>query len=482
MSESNNRRNFLKLTGLAGLGMATGGLVSCGTSAKIVTPPNGGVSRFNMSGYAAPKIDTVKVAVIGLGMRGPGAVQRLSYIEGVEIKALCDLRTPQAENAKKILKGTKHDPKIYSGSEDSWKEMIDTEDLDLVYIATPWSLHVPMAVYAMNAGRHVAVEVPAAKTIDECWELVETSEKTKMHCMMLENCCYDFFEMLTLNMARQGYFGDIIHGEGAYIHDLVDLNFNKNGFQDMWRLKENIGRDGNLYGTHGLGPICQIMNVNRGDQMDYLTSLSSADYSMGPMAKDLAAKDGFFKPFENADYRGNMNTTMIKTKNGRSIMIQHDVSSPRPYSRIHLVSGTKAIARKWPSPQIGKGHSWLSDTDVKALEKQYTPEIVKKVGDLAKQVGGHGGMDFMMDWRLIDCLRNGLPLDQDVYDAALWSAITPLSEQSVANRSGSIDVPDFTRGHWKTNAPVDISLTGGGTTNVLYDKKNADKGKQLETN
>ena len=177
-----------------------------------------------------------------------------------------------------------------------------------------------------------------------------------------------------------------------------------------------------------------------------------------------------------------MNTTMIKTKNGRSIMIQHDVSSPRPYSRIHLVSGTKAIARKWPSQQIGKGHSWLNDAEVKALEKEYTPEIVKKVGDLAKQVGGHGGMDFMMDWRLIDCLRNGLPLDQDVYDAALWSAITPLSEQSVASRSGSVDVPDFTRGNWKTNAPVDISLNGGGTTNVLYNKKNADKGKQLETN
>ena len=482
MSDSNNRRNFLKLTGLAGLGMATGSLVSCGTTAGIVTPPNRGVSRFNMSGYAAPKIDTVKIGIIGLGMRGPGAVQRMSYIEGVEIKALCDLRTPQAEKAKQILKDTKHDPKIYSGTENAWKEMIDTEDLDLVYIATPWDLHVPMAVYAMNAGSHVAVEVPAAKTIDECWELVETSEKTKKHCMMLENCCYDFFEMLTLNMARQGYFGDIIHGEGAYIHDLVDLNFNKNGYEDMWRLKENIGRDGNLYGTHGLGPICQIMNVNRGDQMDYLTSLSSADFSMGPMAKELAAKDNFFKPFENADYRGNMNTTMIKTKKGRSIMIQHDVSSPRPYSRIHLVSGTKAIARKWPSQQIGKGHSWLNDAEVKALEKEYTPEIVKKVGDLAKQVGGHGGMDFMMDWRLIDCLRNGLPLDQDVYDAALWSAITPLSEQSVASRSGSVDVPDFTRGHWKTNAPVDISLNGGGTTNVLYNKKNADKGKQLETN
>lgn len=468
MSVKNDRRNFLKLSGLAGLGIASGSLVNCASPSGILTPPNKGVSRFNMSGYAAPKIETVKIGFIGLGMRGPGAVNRMSYIEGVEIKALCDLSPKQAEDAKQSLKGTIHNPKVYSGNENAWKKMIDTEDLDLIYIATPWDLHVPMAVYAMNAGRHVAVEVPAAKTIDECWELVETSEKTKMHCMMLENCCYDFFELLTLNMARQGYFGEIIHGEGAYIHDLLDLNFNKNGYEHMWRLRENIGRDGNLYPTHGLGPICQVMNINRGDQMDYLTSLSSADFSMGKMAKKLANEDDFFKPFENGDFRGNINTTMIKTKNGRSIMIQHDVSSPRPYSRIHLVSGTDGIARKWPSPaKIAKGHSWLTDEEFKIVEEKYTPEIIKKVGDLAKKVGGHGGMDFIMDWRLIDCLRNGLPLDQDVYDAALWSSVTPLSEKSVANRSNSIDIPDFTRGNWKTNTPVDISLAGGGTTNVL---------------
>jgi hypothetical protein len=320
----------------------------------------------------------------------------------------------------------------------------------------------------MEAGKHVAVEVPAAKTIEECWQLVETSERTKKHCMMLENCCYDFFELLTLNMARQGYFGDIIHGEGAYIHDLVDLNFNKNGYQDMWRLKENAERNGNLYATHGLGPICQIMNVNRGDQMDYLTSLSSNDFSMHKRAADLAKEDNFFQEYAGADFRGNMNTTMVKTKNGRSIMIQHDVSSPRPYSRIHLVSGTEAFARKWPSPEkIAKGHSWLDEKQMKEVEDKYTPEIIKRVGALAKQVGGHGGMDFIMDWRLIDCLRNGLALDQDVYDAALWSAISPLSEQSVANRAQSVDVPDFTRGSWKTNAPVDISLQGAGNTNVL---------------
>ncbi|MCM8570348.1 Gfo/Idh/MocA family oxidoreductase [Gramella jeungdoensis] len=420
-----------------------------------------------MSGYAAPKLDTVRIGFIGLGMRGPGAVNRMSKIEGVEIKALCDLRPKQAEQAKAMLEGTSHNPDLYSGSDYAWKEMVDREDLDLIYIATPWNWHTPMAVYAMEAGKHAAVEVPAAKTIDECWELVETSEKTRKHCMMLENCCYDFFELLTLNMTRQGYFGEIIHGEGAYIHNLLDLNFSKDGYEDMWRLRENYKRDGNLYPTHGLGPICQIMNINRGDQMDYLTSLSSNDFHMAAKARELAAEDSFYDQFVGRDYRGNMNTTLIKTKNGKSIMVQHDVTSPRPYSRIHLVSGTEAFARKWPSPErISKGHSWLNEEELKAVEDKYTPEIVRKVGDMAKKVGGHGGMDFIMDWRLIDCLRNGLPLDQDVYDAALWSAITPLSVDSVNNRAQSVDVPDFTRGAWKTNSPVDVSLAGGGTTTV----------------
>lgn len=470
----NNRRDFLRLTGLSSLGLVSGSLLSFkGANANEVLAHayQQRNQRFNMSGYAAPKLDTVRIGFIGLGQRGPGAVRRMSQIEGVVIKGICDLRPKEVEKVSKMLENTSHNPKTYSGSEDSWKDMVDREDLDLIYIATPWELHTPMAVYAMKAGKHAAVEVPAAKTIDECWELVETSESTKKHCMMLENCCYDFFELLTLNMARQGYFGEIIHGEGAYIHDLRHLNFDKEGYQDMWRLKENIGRDGSLYPTHGVGPICQIMNINRGDQMDYLTSLSSNDFHMADIARELAANDDFYDPFVGRDYRGNMNTTTIKTKKGRSIMIQHDVTSPRPYSRIHLVSGTKAFARKYPLPaKISQGHEWLTDAQMEAVEEQYTPEIVKKVGEMAKKVGGHGGMDFIMDWRLIDCLRNGLPLDQDVYDAALWSAITPLSEKSVKNRAQSVDIPDFTNGAWQKNSPVNLSLGGGGTTKVLLNE------------
>lgn len=466
---SYNRRNFLKsatlLTGTVAALPSVAREVDAGTWA--IGARAAGRQRFNMSGYAAPRIDKVRIGFIGLGMRGPGAVHRMSRIEGIEIKALCDKDPAKATKAQDILaKAGLPKATEYSG-DDGWKDMVSREDLDLVYICTPWDLHAPMAVFAMKQGKHVACEVPLAITIDECWELVETSEKTKKHCMMLENCCYDFFEMLTLNMARNGLFGEIVHAEGAYIHDLLDLNFKKDGYADMWRLRMNATRNGNLYPTHGLGPIAQCLDINRGDKMDYLVSMSTNDFMMGSAAAEKAREDDFFQEFVGKPYRGNMNTTLIHTAKGKTMMVQHDVTSPRPYSRIHLVSGTKGVASKWPSPErIAFGHSWVKEEELKDLYDKYTPALIKHVGEVAKQVGGHGGMDFVMDWRLIDCLRNGLPLDQDVYDGALWSCIFPLSEKSVAKRSRSLDVPDFTRGAWKTNKPVDLTLEGGATTGV----------------
>ncbi len=286
--------------------------------------------------------------------------------------------------------------------------------------------------------------------------------------MMTENCCYDFSELITLNMARQGFFGEIVHGEGAYIHGLPEYIFSKDRFYQMWELIEMSQRTGNLYPTHGLGPICQVMDINRGDQMDYMVSTSSRDFIMGDMARELAAKDPFYKPYVGKPFNGTMNTSTIRTSKGKTIMVQFDVSSPRPYSRIQNIVGTKGSALKYPlPPKYSQGDEWLTEAEYKAVEEKYTPPIVKKIGEMAKQVGGHGGMDFLMDWRTVDCLRNGLPLDQDVYDAALWSAVGPLSEWSAAHRSNSIDVPDFTNGSWKTNKPVDISMKEGGTTKVL---------------
>lgn len=455
-----NRRDFIRISTIAGMTLAGQTAIATNTLANQST-------TFNMCGYAAPKIDTVRIGIVGLGNRGPGAVQRISKIDGVEIKALCDIRRDRAEKAKALLDKTPHKPDLYADTEDAWKKMCDRKDLDLIYIATPWKLHAPMAVYAMEQGKHTAIEVPAAVTLEECWQLVDTSEKTKKHCVILENCCYDFFELLTLNMARQGYFGEVVHAEGAYIHALLESNFSKTGYYDMWRLKENL-RNGSLYPTHGLGPIAQALNVNRGDRMDYLVSVSTNDFMMAARAKELSATDSFYKPYEGKTFRGNMNTTTIRTVNGKTMMIQHDVTSPRPYSRIHLVSGTKGTALKYPEPaRISKGHEgWVSDEEFKELEAKYAPPIVTKVGEMAKQIGGHGGMDFLMDWRLIDCLRNGLPVDMDVYDAAAWSAVAPLSEKSVTNRSATIDIPDFTRGAWKTNTPVDVQVLKGGTTRV----------------
>ncbi|HYM93483.1 MAG TPA: Gfo/Idh/MocA family oxidoreductase [Chitinophagaceae bacterium] len=427
-----------------------------------------GQQHFNMCGYAAPKIETVRIGIVGLGMRGSGAVERLSYIDGAEIVALCDKYPDRVGGAQKTLERMQRPKAREFGGEKGWKALCESNDIDLVYTPTPWSLHTPISVYAMKNGKHAASEVPAAKTLDQCWELVETSEKTRKHFMMLENCCYDFFELLTLNMVRNGMFGEIFHAEGDYLHNLSrDYLFNRNAYADMWRLKENIGRNGNLYPTHGLGPIAQCMNINRGDKLEQLVSMSTNDFTLNDLAKEMAAKDPFFNDYVDKPYRGNMNTTFARTHKGKSIMIQHDVSSPRPYSRLHVLNGTKGSAIKWPSPErISFGDDWINPEELKELYDKYSPPIVKHIGAIAKNIGGHGGMDFMMDWRLIDCLRNGLPLDENVYDAATWSGLGVLSEISVTKKSRNIDFPDFTRGSWKTNQPHDMTLNGGATTKI----------------
>jgi predicted dehydrogenase len=456
-----NRRDFIKMASMAFVA------ANFHNPLRNVDETNRG-GKFNMSGYAAPPLPFVRIGFIGLGNRGPAAVKRILHIEGAKVIALCDLRPEKVKAVAQLLKGSVHEPVLYMNGEEDWKNLCERDDIDLVYIATHWAMHTPMAVYAMNQGKHVCVEVPAAKTIEECWALVHASEKNRRHCMMLENTCYGPFEMLALNMARQGFFGDIIHCEGAYIHDTLEGIFSKEKYWNSWRLKENVARNGNLYPTHGLGALAQVMNLNRGDKMDYLVSVSGNDFMMNEKAKELAAKDSYYREYVGKLYRGNINTSTIRTSKGKTIMIQHDVTSPRPRTSIQLISGTKATALEYPEPaRIATGNEWAPPEMIKQWEEQYKPGIVKKIGEQAKKYGGHGGMDFIMDWRTIDCLRNGLPLDQDVYDAALWSAVSPLSEWSVRNRSNSIDVPDFTRGEWKTNTPVDLSLEKGGSTKII---------------
>jgi len=477
-----SRRSFLKNTTAA-----TGGLLLPGLSGyasiealdhavkDAVKKSNDRKQLFNMCGYAAPKIPEVRIGYVGIGGRGSWAVTRMTNIKNVQIKALCDVREIAVKNNQQTLqKAGWPTAKEYYGDNYSWKKLCEQNDIDLVYIATPWEWHVPIALYAMEHGKHVAVEVPGARNLEDIWKLVETSERTKKHCMQLENCCYDFFETLTINMAQQGMFGELVHAEGAYLHPLLEMMFgpppkNANDYagEGAWRWKENQ-KSGNLYPTHGLGPVAQAMNINRGDRMEYMTSMSSNDFMMEQLAEKLAAGDAFYKQYAGKHYRGNMNTSVIKTSKGKTIMVQHDVSSPRPYSRIHALSGTKGFAQKFPEPgRIALGHEPVDEQKMKQLEEQYTPELIRHVEQAAKKIGGHGGMDFIMDWRLIDCLRNGLPLDMDVYDLAAWCAVTPLSIWSVAHRSNSVDFPDFTGGSWKINKPVNLTLRGGGNTEIV---------------
>lgn len=417
--------------------------------ADIPARPEG---QTDVLGLACNPIPIVRVGFIGLGMRGQSAVERFTHLEGVEVKALCDLYPERVTQAQEIL--TKADflaADEYSG-EDGWKTLCEREDIDLVYLCTPWLLHTPMAVYAMEHGKHVAIEVPAAMTVEECWQLVNTAEKTRLHCMMLENCCYDFFEMATLNMAQHGLFGEVMHVEGSYIHDLRFLNFaseEEGGYQGYWRLKHNTIHTANPYPTHGLGPICQILNIHRGDKMNYLVSLSSKQKGMTDYAIE---KFGDTSAFAKTDYAlGDMNTTLIRTEKGKSMMIQHDVTSPRPYDRHHIISGTKGFAQKYPVEGLAfdpNAHHFMQKQEYEQFMEKWEHPLTKEIGEKARQVGGHGGMDFMMDYRLIYCLRNGLPLDQDVYDAAEWSCISELSEISVKNGSVPVEIPDFTRGAW----------------------------------
>lgn len=467
----NNRREFLKKVGLAGLALPW-----VGRREKEEEPfQRFHRQRFNMHGYAAPKLETVRVGIIGLGNRGSGTVSRLASIEGVEIKALCDLEPDRVAKAKESLKDTPHNPEGYSGGEEEWKKVCERKDIDLISIVTPWHLHTPMAVFAMKHDKHAYTELPAAQTIDECWELVETSEKTRKHCVQICSSCHEQPKATILNMVRKGFFGDIIHAEGAYIHDLLErFNFDKTMYHNNWRLHENIGRNGNLYPQHGLGPAAQMLGINYGDQMDFLVSVQSSDFMMKEMAKKRAEEDDFWEPFTDWDYRGNINTTTIRTHRGRTMVIQHDVSSPRPNVRFDLISGSKGTYKADPHRLSTSHDGWLSEAEYESLIEEYTPKMIKRFNELQEQAeseqADHSYYNVdIRDWRLIDCLRNGLPVEMDVYDAATWSAVIPLSEWSVANGSKPVKVPDFTGGAWKTNEyGMDVELeNGGGTTKLV---------------
>jgi predicted dehydrogenase len=443
-------------------------LVSCtgkksGTGISLIRTevPERSAGQTHVLGLTAPKLDTVRVGFIGLGMRGPGAVERFTHIPGVKIVALCDKHADRVERSQKILEKAGFPlAASYSGSADAWKELCQRDDIDLVYIVTDWQHHAEMMLYAMEQGKHVACEVPAAMTLEEIWKVVDTAERTRKHCMMLENCVYDFFELTTLNMARHGLFGEILHVEGGYLHNLEDF---WDYYEGDWRMRYNKAHRGDVYPTHGFGPACQLLDIHRGDRLDYLVSMDTKPVNI---PEYLIEKRGM-EADSAYDFRNGEHTmTMVRTEKEKTVLIRHDVSSPRPYSRCYEVTGTKGFAQKYPqggyafrsdSPLDAaavpdhenlSGHGFVSEETMRALMDTYKHPIHKELEELAKQVGGHGGMDFIMDYRLIYCLRNGLPLDMDVYDLAEWCCLVPLSEISLDNGSAPVAIPDFTRGHW----------------------------------
>lgn len=431
----------------------------------VVETPTRPAGQQDVIGLKAEKIQTVRVAFVGLGMRGPGAVNRFCHIPGVQIVALCDYEEARAEACQGYLRKAGLPPAdIYSG-EEGYVELCKRPDIDLVYVATDWDHHFPVAKCALQNGKHTAIEVPSAMNLEQCWELINLSEQTRKHCMILENCCYDYYELNALQMTQAGVFGEVLRAEGAYIHNLDDFwdyywkNPNDDPEKLGWRMKYNRDNRGDVYATHGLGPVAQCLNIHRGDRF---TTLVAMDTKSVHGREYVERKTG--KPctdFRNGDHT----TTLMRTADGKVVEIQHNVMNPQPYNRLFKLTGTKGYATKYPSeaialdksqlsasgvqPQVDNlsSHGFLPEAEYAALMKKYESPIIKKYGELGREMG-HGGMDFMMDARMVYCLQNGLPLDMDVYDLAEWCCLAELGSLSMDNNCAAVEFPDFTRGHW----------------------------------
>lgn len=455
-----NRRSFIRKLGGIGAGLA---LPKDLREQRYSSRPT---SAIYMGDFEAPKLETVRIAFIGVGARGSGHASQFAFLEGTEIVAISDLYEDLALKSKtkceEIGKGERHtDIKLYHDSADAWINMLEEVRPDAVVIATPWEDHAPMAIKAMQTGAHAFLEVPMAVTLEEHWELVNVSERTQKHCMMMENVNYGREELLYLNMCRQGVIGDLLHAEASYIHELRFQMEEQERGTGSWRTPHYARRNGNLYPTHGLGPVAQYMNLGRGeDNFDRLVSFSSPAIGRNDYAKKNYASD---HKWNALDYKGgDMNTSIIKTTLGRTVMVQWDETSPRPYSRLNLVQGTRGTLAGYPTRVALEGgveggpdshHQWAQGDQLAAIWEKYDHPLYKRVGALAEKMGGHGGMDFIMRFRIIECLRNGQALDQNLYEGAFWSAVAPLSEASVKMGGTPQLFPDFTRGSWdKTKA------------------------------
>ena len=453
MRNSLQRRAFLKTLAAAGAGL---GLGACGAGASSTSTATAvAAPLLDASLFKAPALNVVRVGFVGVGHQGSDHIPNFLGIDGVEIRAICDLVPAKVEAAqKRVTDAGRPKPVGYSNGPEDYRRMCDEAELDLVFTATPWELHAPVMLAAMRAGKHAATEVPMAVSLDELWQLVETAESTRRHCVMMENCCYDRTEMMILNMVRQGLFGELLHAECGYLHDIRAEKLT-DYYQGRWRLQHSIAHNGDLYPTHGVGPVAQWMNINRGNRFDFLVSMGGNSRGLNLWA---AANLGAGSPEALQQYAlSDVVTTLIRTVAGQTIVVTHNTSSPRPYSRNIALQGTKGLVRKYPNELIyveGRSPGW---EDLGAYSAQYGHPLWKQL-ESASAGAGHGGMDYIEDFRLIQNLRAGAPLDNDVYDGAAWTSIRMLSEQSIADRSRPKDFPDFTRGAWAVRPPVDIQV------------------------
>ena len=443
-----DRREFLKVSGAA----AVTGAIVAGRELRGEAAPQTGYNKWP---FAVAPIPMVRIGFVGVGLQGTGHVQNLVQIPGCRITAICDIDPARIAIATKIITGAGHPaPKVYDKGPRDFERLCETEELDLVYTATPWEFHVPVMLSAMKNGKHAATEVPAAMSVDDCWAMVNAAEKYQKHCLLMENCNYDKPEMMVYNMVRQNLFGEIIHAEGAYLHDLRGIKFEDRS-EGLWRRAWATKLNGNLYPTHGLGPIANCLDNNRGDRFDYMVSMSGPSHGLQDWRKEHVAADS---PKQKENYVcGDINLSLIKMQSGKTIVVQHCTNLPRPYSRINLVQGTKGLFMGYPNRVYIEGKSAKNDTweDMNVWMKEYEHPLWKDLE--AKAAGaGHGGMDFIEDLRLIKCLNDGKPTDFNVYDAASISAVVGLSVQSVAKHGQPVSFPDFTRGKWKTSAPWEL--------------------------
>lgn len=434
-----SRRDLLKAATAVGGALALPGYEAGGAR---------GSAAASMMGVPFERHATVRVAIVGTGLRGSSVLNELLAVDGVQITALCDIVPAKAARAaKKVTDAGQPAPALYTAGDRDFEKLVTRDDIDIVYTATPWPWHTPVCLAALKAGKHAATEVPAATSLDECWALVDASEKARKHCLLMENCCYDFNETLVNTMIKKGLFGEILYAEAAYIHDLRELLFEDRD-EGLWRRFPHTNRQGNFYPTHGLGPVAWYLDIHGGDRFDYLVSMSTQERGLSLWREGHVPKDS--PKWRETYIEGDINSSLVKTVRGKTILLQHAVTTPTPYDRLNSVRGTKGVFKDYPARIYLDGQQEGEKYQpIDAFKADHTHPLWSRIGEIARQKGGHGGMDYIMAYRLIECMRDGLPPDFDVYDAAAWSAPWPLSEESVRNGSKPVKFPDFTRGGWE---------------------------------